>query len=157
MTINTKKVQGRRQVRYESLDDFLADAKQLAEGEVKTLGNLTLGQILGHVALSLDASIGGTGFMMPAPVRFLMSLMMKKKYLTGSLPAGFKSPSSFVPEEMSVSDGLAKLQAAVDRQDNESERSLHPAFGSIGRDGWDAFNLRHAELHMSFVLPVATE
>jgi hypothetical protein len=29
---------------------------------------------------------------------------------------------------------------------------MHPAFGNIGREGWDQFNLRHAELHMSFLV-----
>lgn len=151
--INTKKVKGRRQVRYESLDELLAEAENLANTEVRTLGNWSPGQIYKHMAHSLDVSIDGAGFMMPAPVRFLMSLLMKRKFLNVAVPAGFKAPPEFNPDETSSEEGLADLRTAIVRQKQEPERAPHPAFGNIGHDGWNDFHLRHAEMHMSFIIP----
>ncbi len=153
MTVKTKKVTDRRAVHYESFDDLLADAERLAAGEVRMLGNWSYGQILKHVAKSLDASIDGVGFMLPAPLRLAMKLLMKRRYLTKPLPPGFNAPKSFQPDETSVDEGLAALRAAIARQGRETERKMHPAFGRISNQEWDQFNWRHAEMHMSFVVP----
>ncbi|MBI5759683.1 MAG: DUF1569 domain-containing protein [Planctomycetales bacterium] len=153
MSVKTKQVQGRRTVRYESLRDLLNDAEKLASADVRTLGNWSFGQILKHNAMSLDSSIDGSGFMLPAPVRWLMSLMMKQKFLTKPIPPGFKSPDSFVPGETSIKEGLSALRAAIERQNRETKRALHPGFGQFTNDEWNQFNLRHAEMHMSFVVP----
>jgi hypothetical protein len=154
MSVNTSKVQGRRQVRYESYADLLADAEQLARTKVKTLGNWSYGQILKHVAQSTDSSIDGSGFALPAPVRWLFSLLMKRKFLTQPIPAGFKAPKNFQPQEASVDEALCLLRTAIARQASENQRAMHPAFGKISKDEWTLFNLRHAEMHMSFVVPV---
>lgn len=153
MPVATKKVEGRRVVSYGSLQDLLADAEKLASAEVRTLGNWSFGQILKHIAMTLNSSIDGAGFMLPAPVRWLMSLLMKRKFLTKPIPPGFKSPASFTPDSTSVSDGLAALRAAIARQGRETNRAPHPAFGKISSHEWNEFNLRHSEMHMSFVLP----
>ncbi len=152
MQINTKKVQGRRKVRYESLDELLADAQRLSETEVCALGNWSQGQIYEHLARSFNSSIDGVGFSLPAPVRWLMSLLMKQKYLKKEVPAGFKTTDQFMPGETSVEEGLSSLQRAIARQKQESRRTSHPVFGDIGREGWNDFNLRHAEMHMSFLV-----
>jgi len=155
MQINTKKVPGRREVRYESLDELLADAKRFSGNDIKTLGNWSQGQIFEHIARSMDSSIDGAGFSFPAPLQWLMSLFMKKKFLTKTLPPGFKTTAQFDPEKTSAEEGLASLEKAIERQKNVSERAPHPGFGNIGKEGWDDFNLRHSEMHMSFLIPDA--
>jgi len=154
MLVNTTKVQGRRQVHYASYADLLADAEQLAATKVKTLGNWSYGQILKHVAQATDSSIDGSGFALPAPVRWGFSLLMKRKFLTQPIPAGFKASMQFQPEEVSIEEALTLLRQAVVRQDSEQKRAMHPAFGMISKEEWTLFNLRHAEMHMSFVVPV---
>ena len=57
MTVDTKKVTQRREVRYDSYDDLLSDAEHLASGDVQTVGNWTLGQIFQHLAKTLNSSI----------------------------------------------------------------------------------------------------
>ncbi len=152
MTVNTKKVAGRREIRYESLDELFADAERLSQTNVSTLGNWSQGQIYEHLARSLDSSIDGAGFSLPLPMRWMLTLLMKKKFLTKKLPAGFQAPEKLTPRETAVDEALASLKAAIKRQQQESTRAPHPAFGDIGRDGWNDFNLRHAELHMSFLV-----
>ncbi|MEL6106439.1 MAG: DUF1569 domain-containing protein [Planctomycetota bacterium] len=152
MTVNTKQVIGRRVVRYDSYAVLLEDARALAVSTIETRGNWSYGQILVHVALSLDSSIDGVGFVLPAPMRWTMTLLMKRKFLDKALPPGFKTSEAYLPpSDSSVEHGLSLLQQAVDRQHQESHRASHPAFGRISEREWTDFNLRHAEMHMSFV------
>ncbi len=153
--INTKIVTGRRKVHYASLGELLADAQRCTSGNVRTLGNWSPGQIYEHLARSMDASIDGFDFSMPAPVRWLMALLMKKKFLYKTLPAGFKSTAEFIPEETSNEAGFAILEIAIERQKSDTSRVMHPGFGNLSCEEWEAFNLRHAEMHMSFLIPDA--
>lgn len=154
MNVNIKNVKDRRAVRYGSLDDLVADAERLAEQRSRVLGNWTQAQIYGHLALSLDSSIDGLGFTLPLPLRWYMSFFKKRTFLTRGIPAGFPAPERFVPEPMlSVADALKELRRAVARQKSESKRVMHPAFGNLSREEWEQFHLRHAELHMSFLVP----
>lgn len=150
-TVNTKMVAGRRTVRYESLSDLLSEAERLANCDVRTIGNWSVGQIYAHLAKSLDISIDGTD-LLPAPMRLILNLFFRKKMLHKAIPAGFKAPGQFVPEQTSVEDGLALLRTAIARQHEESARALHPGFGKLSREDWNLFHLRHAEMHMSFIV-----
>ena len=85
-----------------------------------------------------------------------MRLVMKKRFLSGTLSPGFKLPKNagrLIPEETSVEEGLAEFQTAINRAKSESKRAPHGGFGKIPDDECDQFQLRHAELHMSFVVP----
>lgn len=154
--VNTKSVAGRRTVHYDTFDDALADAERLASGSVRTLGNWSYGQILRHMAIAVDTMIDGAPFSIPAPVQLIMRLLMKKKMLNQTLPPGFKVPkkaASLIPPETSVEEGLELFRAAIRRAKTEEQRAPHPGFGVMGPGEWDEFQLRHFEMHMSFVLP----
>jgi len=158
MAIDTKKVQDRRSVHYRTFDDLLTDAEQLASKEVRQTGNWSTGQILQHLAVSMNSSIDGFDFSLPAPVRFILSLLMKRKFLYKALPAGFKAAGRFVPpDDVSTADGLAAIRNAVERQATAEEYVPHPGFGKLTRDEWINFHLRHAEMHMSFIVPAKTD
>jgi hypothetical protein len=156
MSVKTASVTGRRTVRYGSYDDLLADAEQLAAQPVQTIGNWSQAQIYKHLEMSVHSSIDGPGFALPAPVRWLMSLLMKRRFLTRAIPAGFQAPQRFVPSDQTgLVEALSELRQAIERVKSEKQRGLHPAFGRMTREEWDLFNLRHAELHMSFLAPAA--
>ena len=147
----------RRSVRYESYNDLLADAEAMAIVEVITAGEWTVGQIFDHLARSFNGSIDGISFRLPFPARVLVRLLMKKKFLNQSVPAGFKiaksAKSQIEPIEVPTTDGLANLRTAIERLKSDSTRTFHPAFGEITKEEWDQFNLRHAEMHMSHIVP----
>lgn len=151
-SVNTKQVQGRRKVRYGSSDELLADAERRAQPDVRRVGNWSPGQIYEHLAIAMNNSIDGMDFMLPAPVRLVMNLFMKRKFIKQEIPPGFKAPSSARPDEIAAEAGLESLRQAVERVKTESGRALHPAFGKITREEWDEFHLRHAEMHMSFLV-----
>ena len=155
MSISTKNVTERRRVRYSSLDELLAEAERLSEPDVQMLGNWTPGQIYEHLARTMNSSIDGFTRLLPAPARWLLTLLMKHRFLKKELPAGFRSTTEFIPDATSVEDGLSALRNAIGRQKNESIRAPHPAFGNITREEWNDFHLRHAELHMGFLIDAA--
>lgn len=153
MSIETKSVTGRRTIRYSSYDELLKDAERIAaDPDTKTLGNWSTGQIFQHLAGAIESSIDGSGFKLPWPMRVIFTLLMKKKYLQGALPAGFKAPSKFQPAHIPTDQAVVNLRKAVDRMNSETTRVMHPAFGNITHEEWDQFNLRHCELHMSFTV-----
>ena len=78
---------------------------------------------------------------------------MKKRFLTQPIPAGFKSVAQFIPNAASIEEGLVALRTAIQRQQRVANRALHPASGKLSNEEWYAFNLRHSEMHMSFVVP----
>jgi EAL domain-containing protein (putative c-di-GMP-specific phosphodiesterase class I) len=64
MPVDTKSVPDRRTLRFETIDQALAEADRLADadraGRLKPLGNWALGQTLGHLATWADYSYTGT-------------------------------------------------------------------------------------------------
>jgi hypothetical protein len=158
MTVNTRRVTDRRQVRYESFQELLADAECLAHSEVVTLGNWSLGQIFLHLARSMHASIDGLEGKVSWSSRLAARLLYGRRLLSGPIPAGLHLPREVAerlsPEPVNTEDGLAALREALDRLGFETERAAHPLFGEMSLDQWDNFHLRHAELHMSFVVPI---
>ena len=158
MTVDRKNVTGRREVSYASYDELLQDAERLAAGDVSTLANWSYPQILRHLGSSLDASIDGVSFSAPWPLRIFGKLFMKSRFLDQAIPAGFNIPdkarAQFDPDDtVSLEEGLDSLRKGIARCHQQSQRAPHPFFGQLTTEEWDRFNLRHAELHMSFVLP----
>lgn len=157
MAVNTKKVSGRRKLRYDSYQDLLNDAERLAVSELRTLGNWSLGQVLGHLARAMEMSIDGSDLKAPWLVRLVVRLFFRRRFLKGPIPAGLPlrnvAHDLLVPPPTSSQAGLAELRRAVERLQHETDRAPHPLLGELSLDEWDSLHLRHAEMHMSFMAP----
>ena len=156
VAIDTKTVQGRREVYYSSFQDLLADAERMVAANARPIGNWTAGQIFTHLAGSFDSSIDGSNIKFPWYFR-VMAKFMKKKLLNMPMPPGFTPPGEaarkLVPPPTSTEDGLAALHSAVARQERETNRAVSPVLGVLTRDEWTRLHLNHAALHMSFLVP----
>lgn len=157
MTVETRSVQGRRQLRFESIDEMLADAESLAAQPVRTLGNWSAGQIFKHLALALESAVNGVEYRPPLVLR-LVAGFLKKTYLTKPLRPGFRMPEALKPvfmppDEISTEDGLSALRTAVAQYLATTELGRHAVFGEISRGEHDMMQLRHAEMHLSFIVP----
>jgi hypothetical protein len=155
--VETKKVSGRRQLRFSSLDEILADARQLAAQPVRQLGNWSLGQTFSHLARAMDLAVDEAKFKVPLMVRIIVPLF-KKRILNGTMPPGFKlkkdAAKHLVPlEPVSTDAGLRELEAAVERQRSEPNRAKSPILGRLTEAEWNQLHCRHAELHLSFFVP----
>lgn len=70
------------------------------------------------------------------------------------MPAGFQISSKMEvvrPKEHDAVKTLSELHKAIERLKQETPQALNPGLGRLTVDEWNAFHLRHAELHMSFV------
>jgi Protein of unknown function (DUF1569) len=154
MPVNTAKVKDRRDIRYGSFAELLADAERLSSGNVRVLGNWSAGQIFQHLANAFNGSIDGFHEKLPWAMR-MMARLFKKKLISGGMPAGMTVPKKLaeqvMPEPTSTEQGLENLRAAVARLDRDPHRAEHPAFGTISNDEWNQIHLGHASLHMSFL------
>ena len=159
--IDTAKVKDRRQLRYESIDDLLLDIERLIaaekSGTLRTTGNWTAGQVLGHIATWIEYGYEGYPMRVPWFIRFFLR-KKKAKYLRDGMVPGVRIPGTvdgtFGTALMTTEEGAARLRRAAQRlQDGEPAKFDSPAFGPMPHDERVAFNLRHAELHMSFLHP----
>lgn len=154
MSVDTKRVEGRRDVQYNNVDELLEDARRLAACPHQTVGNWSYGQILHHLTLSLHGSIDGVGHRAFWPVRLFARMFLKKKMLESGIPPGSKISRKLTrlePHEMPVEDALEQLEVAVERFKTNPKRAPSPIFGRLEPTEANQLQLRHAELHMSFV------
>jgi hypothetical protein len=154
--VNTKHVQGRRTLRFSSLDEAVADAELLvASSGIRTLGNWPLERLLTHLAMAVNSSIDGFSAQAPWFIR-LAAPLIKGRILNHQVPAGFKLPkaaeSQFYPVAASRHEALETLRRAIARLQNERMTSPHPVIGRLTHDEWMKFHLRHSELHLSFAV-----
>src|ERR1700722_7218240 len=111
MSVNSKTVAGRRTLRFNSLDELIAEAERLvASPATRMLGNWPLGQLLSHLAKSMDASIDGISFRAPLHLR-LFGLIVKKRMVHRGFPAGFTLPKE---AEARAFPAVASPQEAIE-------------------------------------------
>ncbi len=158
--IDTSKVKERRELRFETIDDCLAEVDRIAEadrrGELKTLGNWTAGQNLSHLAAWVE--YGWDGYPMgkpPLPVRLVMRFMLGR-ILKKGMTAGVKIPGieggTLGAERMETQVAVERYRAALNRlKSGEQANYDSPAFGKMDHATRVQLNLRHAELHLGFL------
>lgn len=154
LPIDTKKVQGRRVLHFNSLDDVVADAERLvASPNTRMLGNWPLPQLLTHLTTAVNGSLDGISARAPWYVR-LAAPLFKQRLLTRGMSPGFRLPRevepAFFPAAVSPQGALESLRAAIGRTKNERMSARHPVLGKLSHDDWTRLHLRHAELHLSF-------
>jgi len=156
MTVNTSKVANRRPLHFQTIDDILRDVEDLNRGKVKGLGNWSSGQILRHLATVMNGSIDGMSMRLPWFIR-LLGKMVKGRILRKGMTPGFqlKGPAAaeLVPPETSWEEGLQRFRQAIHRLQTEAKREPSPFLGAMTREEWDQLHCRHAELHLSFLVP----
>ena len=146
---------------FHTLNDALDFAKQAVErqkaGEgLHTTGCYSLGQIIEHLARSIEVGLGRVE-VPPAPflVRFF-SRLMKNRFLKKGMKPGFKLPTAtqdlFWPiNEVDSVLALDHYEAAVSELMNTEKPASHPYFGDMSLQEHVTLHCRHAELHFSFV------
>ena len=157
-TVSMSESPERRTLNFNSLDDAVADVVQLAQGEVRTTGNHTFGQIIEHLSRTHDMATGKiVGPKPPLMMRLMMPIA--KKFILGK-PArtGFKLPAAaedfFWPQgEVDVQQAIAHLKESVENYKTNGPLEVHPIFGKATREQIDQLNITHCAMHLSFVHP----
>lgn len=121
----------------------------------QTVGRWSYGEILWHLGTVMNCLFDGFPFQAPWWARKFLAPLMKKRFLRKSMPAGFKLPGDGMGltanRTVSVDEGLTVLKSAVARFARENPEQPHPFLGRLTREEAIQLQLRHAELHLSFV------
>lgn len=156
--VDTRKVSGRRKLRFERLEDILADARQMAAVPTRNLGNWTLSQVCQHLGtVMFECTVPrAAAFKVPLKLRILGRLA-RGRLLRDGLPSGFRLPPEgakvLVPPPVSMEEGMATLERGLATLAGTNARSVHPVFGGLNVKQWNLFHLRHSEMHLSFIVP----
>ena len=158
--VDTGKIASRRMLRFETIDEMMAEVDRLVEaeraGRLKRLGNWTLGQILGHLAGWAEFGYTGSPLNPPFFIKWILRLR-KQKFIWQPMPAGVKIPGvkggTLATELLSTDEGLARLRRVMERLKKEPPTHPHNVFGQLKHEESIAITLRHAELHLSFLVP----
>lgn len=147
-----------RTLRFESMVEAMAEVERLAAAEVKTTGQFSLGQILEHLARTLEIVLGKRELPKVAlPMRFFARLMRSSVLRKAS--TGFKLPDAaqsvlWPTEPVSTEEGLARIRAAYEAFQACNTFPKHPFFGDMTKEQNHALQCRHFEGHLGFVHPI---
>jgi hypothetical protein len=158
--VDTRNVPGRRMLRFESIDQALAEVDRLVEaeraGRLKRLGNWTLGQALGHLAGWVEYSYTGTPLKVPFFIKWFFRLQ-KRKFLYGPMRTGARIPGipegTLNTEILPLDEAEGRYRRALNRLKSEPPTALNAIFGVLTHEEWIALHLRHAEGHLGFMVP----
>ncbi len=158
MTVNTKTLQGRRDLSFQTMDDIVADAEKLvASSTARTIGNWPLDKLIMHLSKTVHNSIDGFESRAPLMIRLIMPFFKSKIINAKELKPGINLPKAAIPvaypEAGSLQEALDDLRRAVARTRTERMTVNHPAFGKMTHEEWNTLHLRHSEMHLSFALP----
>ena len=161
--VDTGKVAGRRMLRFESIDQAMAEVERLAEaeraGRLRRLGNWTLGQTLGHLAAWAEYGYTGSPLRVPFFIKWIQWILRlrKRKFLYGPMRAGVKIPGveggTLATDPEPLDEGLGRFRRAMERLKTEAPTAPSPFFGPLTHEESIAMNLRHAEVHLGFLIP----
>jgi Protein of unknown function (DUF1569) len=158
--VDTGKVADRRTLRFESIDQMMAEVDRLAEadraGRLRQLGNWTLGQALGHLAAWMEYAYTGAPLKPPFFIKWMLRLQ-KRKFLYGPMHAGVKIPGveggTLATAPLPLEEALGRFRSVAARLKTEAPTAPSPVFGRLTHEESVALNLRHAELHLGFFIP----
>jgi hypothetical protein len=152
----------RRQLSFQSLDEVLQDVDHLLEAGYTSAGNWSLSQTCFHLSEWMRFPMDGY----PRPSWFMrivfwfMRMTVAKKMARDILENGFKpgipTDPRTVPTADSNTDGQAvrELHNTIERfQSFAGPLKPSPLFGAGDKATVTKVNLRHAELHLSFLHP----
>lgn len=149
----------RRKLRFDTIDDVLADLDRIEvaqqAGHLRVTGNWTPGQILNHLALWILYAY--EGFPMKAPpwlFRPLLRMFFRRAIRKGLKPGLHihgAPGGTYGIEDAPFDAALARYRTALSRLRSEPAKFESPGAGPLSDDDRRKLNLRHAELHLSFL------
>jgi hypothetical protein len=153
--VNPAQVTGRRTLHFNSYEDVLADVHAMQASRKHALGNWSLGQVCEHLAKAIEYAIDGAPFRASWIFR-MVGPWIKKRFIARPMKPGFQLPKSaaeYLPTQTEDAAGVARLEKAIQRWGQCSDIKPHSIFGPMTREEYDQLNFRHAEMHLSFIVP----
>lgn len=152
----------RRVLHFDSIDQALAEVDRLIAAEredrLDRAGTWTLGQTLGHLATWIDFSFDGyPGSIDPPPLLRVLVKLFKRRVLTKGMIPGMRigrvPGGTLGIDVLSTEEGASRFRASFARLRSTPPTLNNPIFGPLTHEQWIQLNLRHAELHLGFLIP----
>lgn len=147
-------------LRFDSIGQVMAEVDRLVDaergGRLRRLGNWTLGQTFGHLAAWVEYSYTGSPLKVPFFIKWILRLR-KRKFLYGPMRTGVKIPGveggTLATESLPLDEALDRMRRVMERLESEAPTAPNPIFGLLKHEQWMALHVRHAELHLGFLIP----
>lgn len=153
--MNTIDTAPRRTLRFGSFEKIEADIAHLQSAGHDRLGQWSLGMCCAHLAVIPEKAMDGFGFFPTWPLRPFLRRFMLPKMLEQGFSPGMKGPKSFMPPE--TCDDAEQVQRLLSTHARWAAFTgkLHPSplFGRLEKAAWAELHFRHAEHHLSFLIP----
>ena len=160
--VNTRAVTARRSLHFENMDDLAAEVERLetSADRIRPLGNWSAAQVFQHLGKFIEFSFDGFPFRYGWAIRMACWVLRQISWrwlVALSFRPGFRNPAVAAALEP---DPAVKSETAGPYLRRQIERIRHgermtqpsPAEGPITHEQWVYAHLRHAELHLSFLL-----
>lgn len=147
----------RRELHFDDLSEILVEAETAVAESYRPIGNWSRGQIFSHLAVTMEYCLDGFPFKLFPPLRWFMRTFLKKRLLYQGMPTGVKLTGDAArylkPQPCSDKEGLDRLRTAIHRLETETQREPSPLLGQLTTEQWNQLHLRHAELHLGYLIP----
>jgi hypothetical protein len=148
--------QGRRTLRFNSLDEVMADVDLLLRGN-STVGNWTLAQICRHLATVMRRVVDLPASTPSDPSQWVSEKEKRAVLESGRLEEGIPTPAILLPDkELNERAEAEGLRAAIAHYKASSGPVIpHRIFGPLSKSEWDRLQCVHCAHHLSFAIPAS--
>ena len=147
----------RRPLRFERLEDSLAEIHALHKSGYEMAGNWDLSKACQHLMKTLRMSIEGAPFSLPFFLQPVARFILFRTVMEGKpTRLALKTVPQFLPDSTSdVVKDMADYELFVQKVLAEDAPLLpkHPVFGRMTKPQWRKFHAWHAAHHLSFLIP----
>ena len=140
----------------DNIESLLIELARVHSNGICTTGKWSSGQIYYHLAAAFEGAVDGLPSGYPRIVRIALRpfrwIVTRIKF-----PPWMPIPSAIrhkldPPIDADASDQYERLVRAIERFSlHEGEYSSHPVLGSLTRQEWIGFHLRHCQHHLAFI------
>jgi hypothetical protein len=144
----------RRNLRYATANDVIADVERLRAGAHDRCGNWTLAQCCYHLDKATRRALTPIPFTPNTPDQDERAKNLPSILLGGKLPGGIKGPDDIMPGA-DVGDDTIDTFLSTMREFGAAKqiRENHRVFGNMTQDQMRQLTLIHAAHHLSHFVP----
>jgi len=134
----------------------MAEAERLAETRTRTSGNFSHGQIIDHLARTLQIVTGDRqGPAVPSLLRAVLRLV-RKRAIHRPMKPGTRLPQKAQPllwsdEDVPLQQAMTSLRDSMQRFQQCDRFPPHLLFGELSDEQHRQLQCRHFELHLGFI------
>ena len=142
----------RRQLKYASADEIIADVERLRARGCDRCGNWTLPQVCWHLHVTTEFVMRPGPYAPDTPEIVEMRPLMHK-ILAEGMPPGLTAPDHVIPPADAPDTAVDEFLSTMRRFATFQNFAPHRRFGHVGDDAIRGLVLAHAAHHLSYYVP----